>query len=187
MFGSGSISARRNRLTALPDNPNFTLVIGGARSGKSTHGEHLIEALPPPWAYVATAQALDDEMKQRIDVHRQRRDDRWHTTEAPLDLVSAIKSMPDDQPVLIDCLTLWLTNHLMAKSDLEIESRGLVDALSKVENPVVAISNEVGQGIVPADAMSREFRDAQGRLNQMMARVAGSVVMMVAGIAMKVK
>lgn len=177
----------RNRLTVLPDNPNLTLVIGGARSGKSSHGEGLIEAHEPPWIYIATAQALDEEMKQRISAHQQRRDGRWQTIEAPLDLVSAIEQKSDDRPVLIDCLTLWLTNHLMNGADLARESRLLAETLSARTVPTIVITNEVGQGIVPADAMTREFRDAAGRLNQMIAAVSGSVVQMVAGIAVKVK
>ncbi|MEX0347349.1 MAG: bifunctional adenosylcobinamide kinase/adenosylcobinamide-phosphate guanylyltransferase [Rhizobiaceae bacterium] len=171
----------------MPDNPNLTLVIGGARSGKSSHGERLIEAHAPPWIYVATAQALDEEMKQRISAHQKRRDERWKTIEAPLDLVSAMEKKSGDRPVLIDCLTLWLTNHLMNGADLRQECLSLQQTLSSRAGPTVVITNEVGQGIVPADAMTREFRDAAGRLNQMIASVSGSVVQMVAGIAVKVK
>ncbi len=171
----------------MPDNPDLTLIVGGARSGKSAHGERLIEALEPPWAYIATAQPFDDEMKQRIAAHSQRRDDRWQTIEAPLELASVITALPGGQPVLIDCLTLWLTNHLMAKNDLDQACHELTNALSARDGPIIVVTNEVGQGIVPMDSMSREFRDAAGRLNQTIAAISGSVVMMVAGIAMKVK
>ncbi len=171
----------------MPDNPNLTLVIGGARSGKSSHGERLIEAHEPPWNYIATAQALDEEMERRISAHQKRRDEHWQTIEAPLDLVSAIGRKCGDRPVLIDCLTLWLTNHMMNGGDLERECQSLATFLYDRAGTTVVITNEVGQGIVPADAMTREFRDAAGRLNQMIASVSGSVVQMVAGIAVKVK
>jgi adenosylcobinamide kinase / adenosylcobinamide-phosphate guanylyltransferase len=165
----------------------LTLVIGGARSGKSAHAERLVTACPAPWTYIATAQAYDDEMRERIALHRSRRGDGWTTIDAPLDLVGAIEALPDGQPFLIDCLTLWLTNHMLAKHDFEAECRGLVDVLSRPRGLWFVVSNEVGQGIVPDNALARRFRDAAGRLNQQVAAVAGTVLLMVAGLPLKVK
>ncbi|RWK62575.1 bifunctional adenosylcobinamide kinase/adenosylcobinamide-phosphate guanylyltransferase [Mesorhizobium sp.] len=165
----------------------LTLVIGGARSGKSAHAERLVTACPSPWAYIATAQAHDDEMRERIALHRSRRDEGWTTIDAPLDLVGAIEALPDGRPVLIDCLTLWLTNHMLAERDIEAECRGLADVLSRPRGPWFVVSNEVGQGIVPDNPLARRFRDAAGRLNQQVAAVAGTVLLMVAGLPLKVK
>ncbi|MES0065792.1 bifunctional adenosylcobinamide kinase/adenosylcobinamide-phosphate guanylyltransferase [Mesorhizobium sp. M0074] len=165
----------------------LTLVIGGARAGKSAHAESLVTACPPPWSYIATAQAYDDEMRQRIALHRSRRGAGWTTIDAPLDLAGAIGALPDGQPVLIDCLTLWLTNHMLADHDVEAECRRLADVLSRPRGPWFVVSNEVGQGIVPDNALARRFRDAAGRLNQDVAAVAGTVLLMVAGLPLKVK
>ncbi len=180
-------SEQMSRLTALPDNPNLTLVIGGARSGKSSHAEQLVRAFDPPWIYLATAQAFDEEMRERIALHRTRRDDKWQTIEAPVDLTGALRSQPSTRPVLIDCLTLWLSNNLLAGNDIEEASTLLVEALDARRGPTFAVTNEVGQGIVPDNALSRQFRDAAGRLNQMAAAAAGTVILMTAGIAMQVK
>ncbi|MER8418228.1 bifunctional adenosylcobinamide kinase/adenosylcobinamide-phosphate guanylyltransferase [Mesorhizobium sp. M1329] len=165
----------------------LTLVIGGARPGKSAHAERLVTARPPPWSYIATAQAYDEEMRQRIALHRSRRGAGWTTIEAPLDLAGAVGALPDGQPALIDCLTLWLTNHMLAEHDVEAECRRLADVLSRPRGPWFVVSNEVGQGIVPDNALARRFRDAAGRLNQEVAAVAGTVLLMVAGLPLKVK
>lgn len=165
----------------------LTLIIGGARSGKSAHAERLVSACPAPWSYIATAQAYDEEMRERIALHRSRRGAGWTTIEAPLDLAGAIEALPDGQPVLIDCLTLWLTNHMLAEHDVEAECRRLADVLSRPRGPWFVVSNEVGQGIVPENALARRFRDAAGRLNQDVAAVAGTVLLMVAGLPLKVK
>jgi adenosylcobinamide kinase/adenosylcobinamide-phosphate guanylyltransferase len=165
---------------------HLTLVLGGARSGKSRHAEDLVSGRPPPWIYLATAQALDDEMAARIAAHRTRRDRGWRTVEAPRDLAQAI----DDAcgaPLLIDCLTLWLTNLMLADADLEAEFLRLEEALGRTHGPVVLVANEVGLGIVPDNALARRFRDAAGRLNQRMAARANRVVMMVAGLPLEVK
>lgn len=136
---------------------------------------------------MATAEILDDEMKARIEAHQARRDHRWLTIEAPLDLVGALKALPRGGPVMIDCLTLWLTNHLLADHDVKEECEALADCLAGQARPTIVVSNEVGQGIVPGDTLSRDFRDAAGRLNQMIASVSGSVILTVAGIPMRVK
>ncbi|MER9231064.1 bifunctional adenosylcobinamide kinase/adenosylcobinamide-phosphate guanylyltransferase [Mesorhizobium sp. M0622] len=165
----------------------LTLVIGGARSGKSAHAERLVTACPAPWSYIATAQAYDEEMRQRIALHRSRRGEGWTTIDAPLDLAGAIEALPDGQPVLIDCLTLWLTNHMLAEHNCDAECRRLADVLSRPRGPWFVVSNEVGQGIVPDNALARQFRDAAGRLNQDVAAVADTVLLMVAGLPLKVK
>ena len=166
---------------------SLTFLLGGARSGKSTHAEKLATALPAPWTYIATAQAYDDEMAERIALHRARRGERWSTIDAPLDLAQALRAVPDGQPVLVDCLTLWLSNHMLAEHDLDALSSELVDVLSNPRGPWFVVSNEVGLGIVPDNPLGRRFRDAQGRLNQRVAAAATSVFFMVAGIPMQVK
>lgn len=171
----------------MPDRRGLTFIIGGARSGKSAHAEALMTASPSPWAYIATAEAYDDEMRERIALHRARRGEGWATVDAPLDLAAAIEALSDHQPVLIDCLTLWLTNHMLAERDLDAECRRLVDVLSRPRGPWFVVSNEVGLGIVPDNALARRFRDAAGRLNQQVAAVADTVLLMVAGLPLKVK
>jgi adenosylcobinamide kinase / adenosylcobinamide-phosphate guanylyltransferase len=164
----------------------LTLVLGGARSGKSRYAEGLISALPPPWVYVATAEALDAEMAARITAHRARRGRDWRTIEAPHDLVDALAA-PAGAPVLVDCLTLWLSNRMLAEADVDTEIARLEHALDRRASPVVLVSNEVGSGIVPDNALARRFRDLQGRLNQRMAACADRVVLMVAGLPLTVK
>jgi adenosylcobinamide kinase/adenosylcobinamide-phosphate guanylyltransferase len=165
--------------------PPLTLVLGGARSGKSRHAENLVTALPPPWTYVATAQALDDEMTARIAEHRSRRDRRWRTIETPRDVAAAIEGA--DGAVLVDCLTLWLSNLMLAGADVDAETKRLEQVITRAAHPAVLVANEVGLGIVPDNALARRFRDAAGRLNQSMAVRAQRVVLMVAGIPMQVK
>jgi adenosylcobinamide kinase/adenosylcobinamide-phosphate guanylyltransferase len=166
----------------------LTFVIGGARSGKSRHAEELIARADPPWVYVATAQALDDEMRERIDHHRRRRDARWQTIEAPLELPQAIVALGDGgPPVLIDCLTLWLSNVLLADADLTTSCDNLIATLAAAPGPVVVVSNEVGLGIVPDTPLGRRFRDAQGRLNQRVAAIADRVVLLAAGLPLTLK
>ena len=167
--------------------PHLTLVLGGARSGKSRYAESLITAHPPPWVYVATAEPLDDEMRARIAEHRARRGADWHAVEAPRDLAGALAGVRESGAVLVDCLTLWLSNRMLAEADLEAETARLETALADIAVPVALVSNEVGSGIVPDNALARRFRDAQGRLNQRMAAVAGRVVLVVAGLPLVVK
>jgi adenosylcobinamide kinase/adenosylcobinamide-phosphate guanylyltransferase len=170
----------------LPEH-GLTLILGGARSGKSAHAERLVAALPPPWTYIATAEAYDDEMRERIAMHQTRRDERWRTIDAPLDLAGALESIAEGSAVLVDCLTLWLTNHMLAGHDLEAECRRLVEVLAKPGGAWFVVSNEVGLGIVPDNALARRFRDEAGRLNQRVAAVADHVILTVAGLPMQVK
>lgn len=165
----------------------MVLVLGGARSGKSRHAEALIEKGRPPFLYAATAQALDAEMVERIALHRTRRDSRWITHDCPLDLATRIAEVPAELPLLVDCLTLWLTNHLLVDHDLEREQDHLLAALGRRTGVTVLVANEVGLGIVPDNALARRFRDAAGRLNQAVAARADHVAFMVAGLPMTVK
>ncbi|MFK8250473.1 bifunctional adenosylcobinamide kinase/adenosylcobinamide-phosphate guanylyltransferase [Ancylobacter terrae] len=165
----------------------LTFVLGGARSGKSAQAEALVEALPPPWTYIATAEVWDGEMAERIALHRARRGAGWQTIDAPHDLPDALARQPAGRPVLIDCLTLWLSNRLLADADLDTESAALEQAVARREGPLAVVSTEVGLGIVPDNALARRFRDAQGRLNQRIAARAGRVLFMVAGLPLQVK
>ncbi|MET3690592.1 bifunctional adenosylcobinamide kinase/adenosylcobinamide-phosphate guanylyltransferase [Methylobacterium goesingense] len=163
----------------------MTLVLGGARSGKSAHAEALIEACPAPWLYLATAEIWDDEMRERIALHRARRPAGWITQDVPLALPEAVAAAPG--PVLVDCLTLWLTNLSLSEADVEAATAALLAACAAAPGPVVLVGNEVGLGIVPENALARRFRDAAGRLHQRLAQRADHVVFLVAGLPMIVK
>lgn len=165
---------------------NLTFVLGGARSGKSRYAESLISALPPPWFYLATATAGDDEMAARIEAHRARRAASWHTVEAPRDVAGALGAC-GDAPALVDCLTLWLSNLMLVEAEIEAEVARLEKALQAAAAPVVLVSNEVGFGIVPDHPLGRRFRDWQGLVNQRMAARADRVVLMVAGLPLVLK
>lgn len=167
--------------------PHLSLVIGGARSGKSALAERLVTGSGLTRRYIATAEAWDDEMRDRIARHRAERGQGWITVEAPLDLAAALAQADSGEVVVVDCATLWLTNHLLAEHDLAREAEGLFTALSGCAAPVVIVSNEVGWGIVPDNALARAFRDAQGRLNQQIAAQAGLVVGVMAGLPMVLK
>lgn len=164
------------------------LVLGGARSGKSRTALELAEAASAARVLIATAQALDEEMEERIAHHRAGRDPSWQTQEAPLDLVSALRTHAGPGRVLlVDCLTLWLSNLLMAGRDPARDVDALVETLTDIAGPVVLVSNEVGQGIVPATALGRSFRDHQGRLNQRVAEACDAVVLVAAGCPVLLK
>jgi len=165
----------------------ITLVLGGARSGKSRYAEWLITTYPKPWIYVATAEARDEEMAERIAAHQARRDAGWQTIEAPHDLADALHAAPSGAAVLIDCLTLWLSNLMECGTDIETQITKLQEALAERVGATVIVSNEVGLGIVPDNALVRRFRDLQGNLNQRLATQASRVIIMIAGIAVAVK
>lgn len=168
--------------------PRLTLVLGGARSGKSAFAESRIGEVPPPWVYIATAEPFDEEMHARIAEHRSRRDARWSTIDCNLDL-AAVLERPETTggAVLVDCLTLWLSNVMLAGRDVSAETETLLATLASVTGPIVLVSNEVGFGIVPDNALARRFRDAQGRLNQRIAALADEVVLMAAGLPLVLK
>jgi adenosylcobinamide kinase/adenosylcobinamide-phosphate guanylyltransferase len=166
----------------------LTLVLGGVRSGKSRHAEQLALASGRAPVYVATAQALDDEMARRIAAHRERRGPAWRTVEEPLDLVGTLqRECARERVVLVDCLTMWLTNLMVAGRPVEAESAQLLEALPGLDGPLLLVSNEVGQGIVPDNAMARRFIDHAGFLHQGIALQADAVVFMTAGLPHRLK
>ena len=162
-------------------NEGIIFVLGGARSGKSRFAESLVESLQPPWVYIATAEAHDDEMAARIAEHQARRASSWQTLEAAHDLHVAIRGAPEDAIVLVDCLTLWLSNIMHGPYDVGDATAQLEDALRTRKKATVLVSNEVGLGLVPETPLGRAFRDSQGRLNQRIAAVADRVIFVVAG------
>lgn len=171
----------------MTENLHLTLVLGGARSGKSAYAERLVMAHPSPWIYIATAQAFDDEMRERIALHRDRRGGDWRTIEAPQDLPAAIRDAPAEAPLIVDCLAIWLSNRMFADADLVADRAALVAALMARRAQTVAVSPEVGLSIVPENALARAFRDAAGLLHQEVAKIAAHVALVVAGYPVKVK
>ena len=175
-------------MSPSPALPKVTLVLGGARSGKSRFAEGLIAAHPGRPVYLATAQAGDTEMAERIRRHRARRGEVWTTLEEPLELPRALASVPrDNGAVLVDCLTLWLSNLMAADRNPERETQALLNVLPKLEAPVVFVSNEVGLGIVPDNALARAFRDHAGLLHQSIAAAADRVYVIAAGLPLLLK
>jgi adenosylcobinamide kinase / adenosylcobinamide-phosphate guanylyltransferase len=165
----------------------IVLITGGARSGKSRRAEARARAAAGPPVYIATAEALDEEMAERIARHRARRGSEWIEREAPLDLVPALIETDGGGARLIDCLTLWLSNLLHAERDWAKSLTQLADSLSRQRSPVIMVTNEVGLGVVPDNALARAYRDAAGVMNQTMAEVADEVEFVVAGLPMKLK
>ena len=163
------------------------LITGGARSGKSVIAETKALSFGPRAVYIATAEARDSEMAARVADHQARRGVEWATHAAPFDLTGALKATDGQGPRLVDCLTLWLTNLMLAERDWRAEGRALVAALPEQTDPVVIVTNEVGGGIVPDNKLARDFRDAAGLLNQWVAAVADEVFLAVAGLPLKVK
>ena len=163
------------------------LITGGARSGKSGIAETMALSLGRPAVYIATAEAHDAEMAARIAEHQARRGAEWRTHAESRDLVGALEATDGHGPRLVDCLTLWLTNLMLAGEDWRAAARALVAALPGQRDPVVIVTNEVGSGIFPDNALAREFRDAAGLLNQWVAAVADEVHLAVAGLPLKVK
>ena len=171
--------------SAASGSARLTLVLGGARSGKSRYAESLVTALPAPWIYVATAEARDAEMAERIAAHQARRGAGWRTLETPRDVVGALTAH-GTTPLLVDCLTLWLANALLASADADAEIERLEAALEQASAPLVLVANEVGFGIVPDNPLGRRFRDLQGLLNQRIAARADRVVLVIAGLPLTI-
>ena len=186
LFGLGAQAPEPSTRVA-----SVTLVLGGARSGKSAYAEGLVDAAAETGGapvYFATAEAGDAEMTARIARHRERRGGRWRTVEAPLDLAAALtEESARAAPALVDCLTLWLANLMAAGRDPESETEALIAALDDRMAPTVLVSNEVGLGIVPDNALARAFRDAAGRLNQRIAARAKRVIFVAAGLPLALK
>ncbi|KQV27521.1 adenosylcobinamide kinase/adenosylcobinamide phosphate guanyltransferase [Rhizobium sp. Root1203] len=165
-----------------------TFVLGGARSGKSRFAERLVAATGLERHYVATGRAWDEEMRARIEQHRTDRGDLWTTHEEPLDLVGCLAAVDGEKhAILVDCLTLWVTNLMMAERDMAAEFAGLAAYLPTARAQLVIVSNEVGLGIVPENSMARDFRDHAGRLHQMIAAEAANVYFIAAGLPLKMK
>jgi adenosylcobinamide kinase/adenosylcobinamide-phosphate guanylyltransferase len=167
--------------------PKLTLVIGGARSGKSVLAQRLVEAAGLPRTFIATATPGDAEMAARIARHQADRGPGWSLVEAPLDLATALAAAGADGIVLVDCATLWLSNHLLAGHDTEAETARLLDAIATCPATLVIVTNEVGWSVVPDNALARAFADAQGRLNQRLAAAAQRVVATIAGLPFVLK
>lgn len=175
-------------MTSESSRPAIHLVIGAARSGKSRYAESVAQDSGLTKLYLATARVLDEEMAARVTRHKLDRGVGWFTVEEPIALAEAIANRAaPDRVILVDCLTLWLTNLMIEGEDIAGHVAALATALERARGPVVLVSNEVGGGIVPDNAMAREFRDLQGRLNQDMAALASHVTLVVAGIPLAIK
>lgn len=178
-------------MTSNPSGPSarrISFVLGGARSGKSRFSENLALESGLLRHYVATSQIFDEEMRARITQHREQRGEGWVTHEEPLRLSEVLRDVArPDRIVLVDCLTLWVTNLMMAEADVEGEGTALVDSLAQLSGPVIFVSNEVGLGIVPDNRMARAFRDHAGRLHQHLAAAADEVFFVAAGLPLKMK
>lgn len=168
--------------------PRLTLILGGTRSGKSRHAEALIEASGLSPYYIATAEALDGEMAERIAQHRERRGKHWQTIEEPLALAETLKSVnAQDRALLVDCLTLWLTNLMVHERMIEAEIEELIACLDDLDGACLLVSNDVGQGVMPTNAMARTFVDHAGVLHQRLAEKADQVLSMTAGLPQQLK
>jgi len=169
----------------------FTLVLGGARSGKSAFAQTAAEAKASEnggrLVMIATAQAFDSEMVERIARHREDRGSAWTTLEAPLDIADALKGLGAGDVVVVDCLTLWVSNLMLGEQDVAAAAAELVAAVQRFEGALWLVSNEVGFGIVPDNALARRFRDEAGRLHQALAQAADAVTLVVAGLTLRLK
>ena len=166
---------------------HITLIIGGAASGKSLWAENYTLSATKRPLYIATAQPFDTEMEEKIAAHRARRTAQWELKEAPLDLVEALSGLTSESCALIDCLTMWLSNHLLADTPLEPLETDLLKALSICPAQLVLVTNEVGYSVVPENALARKFRTAQGQFNQRLAAAANKVVLVTAGLPLVLK
>ncbi|MEM6306902.1 MAG: bifunctional adenosylcobinamide kinase/adenosylcobinamide-phosphate guanylyltransferase [Pseudomonadota bacterium] len=167
--------------------PKAILVLGGAASGKSAYAENLCMASGLSRTYIATSQAWDDEMRAKIVAHQAQRGPDWTTIEEPIDLTGAIAQVPQGHVCLVDCLTLWLTNIMLADHDIPHATDRLCTGIHEHPGPIIIVSNEVGQGITPDNKMAREFVNIQGRTNQRMAQICDGVVFVTAGIPQVLK
>ena len=163
------------------------LVTGGARSGKSRYAEQRTRELGSAPVYIATAEAFDAEMADRIAQHQQRRGPEWQTINAPLDLSQALREADGRGPCLVDCLTIWLNNLIFHERDIAAATQALISVIHKRMDPVILVTNEVGSGIVPENALARRFRDEAGRMNQTMAEAVDEVYVSISGIPLKLK
>lgn len=163
-------------------------VLGGARSGKSRYAQTRAEAMEGRHIFIATAEAFDDDMHARIARHQADRDHQWETVEAPLSLPDAIEALNQPDTIgLVDCLTLWISNLLLAGADIGTETEKLRRALERFQGHLILVANEVGFGIVPDNALARQFRDEAGRTNQIVADQADEVQLVMAGLPLRMK
>ena len=167
--------------------PRLSLVLGGAASGKSRFAEGLVNGSGLAPVYIATAQVWDDEMAAKVAAHKAQRGAGWQTIEEPVEVGRALDGITAGQAVLLDCATLWLSNLILSDADIAAAESALFQSLAACPAPVVIVSNEVGQGIVPDNALARRFRNAQGALNQRIAATAGLVVLVAAGLPLLLK
>ncbi len=166
----------------------LVFITGGARSGKSTFALNEASRILGNKAYIATAEALDEEMKERIEKHKKQRGNSWDTYEEPIKIADVIKRIEDQySAIVIDCLTLWLSNLFLNNKNVEKEIESLCSSLSTVHCPLFIVSNEVGMGIVPENKIARNFRDMAGILNQKVAEISDKVYVIIAGIPLKLK
>jgi len=177
---SFAISTRIHQL------PRLTLVIGGAKSGKTALAERLVAGTGLAKSVIVTAEVLDDEMAARVAAHRAARGEGWQVIEAQQTLPSVLTTPPEGA-LLVDCVTLWLTNRMLAEADLAAENAAFLAALAEVPGPVVVVTNELGLSVVPENALARKFRDAQGAINQQLAGAADLVVGVMAGLPFTLK
>jgi adenosylcobinamide kinase/adenosylcobinamide-phosphate guanylyltransferase len=163
------------------------LVTGGARSGKSSFAEKRIKQLGSSLVYIATSEIIDSEMEKRVAEHQARRGSEWQTLHAPLKLTEALFETDGKGPCLVDCLTIWLNNLIFHNEDTVVATKELIKVLELRSDPVVFVTNEVGSGIVPENALARRFRDEAGRMNQIISQVADEVYVSISGIPLQIK
>ena len=163
------------------------LVTGGARSGKSSFAEKRTKQLGSSLMYIATSEIIDSEMEKRVAEHQARRGSEWQTLNAPLKLTEALSETDGKGPCLVDCLTIWLNNLIFHNEDTIVATKELIKVLEQRSDPVVLVTNEVGSGIVPENALAKRFRDEAGRMNQIISQVADEVYLSVSGIPLQIK
>lgn len=167
--------------------PKLTVVLGGAASGKSSFAETLTKGAGRSLIYFATAQVFDEEMRAKVSRHKVMRGEKWHTIEEPLEVGAALAKVDANKAVLLDCATMWLSNHLIAENDISKAESALFGGLAQCPAPVIVVSNEVGHSVVPENALARRFQQAQGELNQKLAAEADLVVNVIAGLPQVLK
>ena len=163
------------------------LVTGGARSGKSVFAEKRTKQLGSSLIYIATSEVIDSEMKKRVEEHQARRGSEWQTLHAPINLTEALIETDGKGPCLVDCLTFWLNNLIFHDEDIDAATKELITVLNERSDPVVLVTNEVGSGIIPENALARRFCDEAGRLNQTISQIADEVYVSISGIPLQIK
>ena len=163
------------------------LVTGGARSGKSVFAEKRTKQLGSSLIYIATSEVIDSEMKKRVEEHQARRGSEWQTLHAPINLTEALIETDGKGPCLVDCLTFWLNNLIFHDEDIDAAKKELITVLNERSDPVVLVTNEIGSGIIPENALARRFLDEAGRLNQTISQIADEVYVSISGIPLQIK